>query len=277
MKKERGMKMAALSVLMFPLLLRGEMVETDRFEDVLSYIEASSGQVLVVSDLDNTLMRAKSQFGSVEWSDHLVRQLEEKGIDSARAQVLENAIWQAIQPHIEVQEVGEHTRETITEIQKRRIPFMGLTGRTPAECDVTRQQLKTIGIDFECSNVPKGSVTFPLKPSAAYERGILFATPFQKKSAVLAAFLDEFGLKPECIIFIDDKMSHVRDVARLAEVRGIRYVGIRLSAQDEAVSQFNPALAAIQWSLFPQPLSDAEAEKILKSHEESLAYTFGLK
>jgi hypothetical protein len=260
------MKVLMMMVLgIVPLLLRGEIIETPRFEEVLEHLEAASCKVLVVSDLDNTLMRATSQFGSVEWGDQLICELEEKGLSFERARLIENAIWGAVQSSIKVRAVGERTCATIEEIQKRKIPFLGLTGRAPVELECTCKQLRSLGIHFEHEMcLPQESIIFPFGPDAVYARGILFATPFHKKSRILFAFLDKCEVKPECIVFIDDKRENVEDIAEACKERGIRYVGIRLSAMDDAASHFNRELAAIQWEAFPRSLSDKEAERVLE-------------
>ena len=50
--------------------------ETDRFENILSYVDAHT---LVVVDIDNTLIHSKTMLGSAQWYYDLVNQSIQKG------------------------------------------------------------------------------------------------------------------------------------------------------------------------------------------------------
>src|SRR5581483_3453867 len=104
-----------------------------------------------------------------------------------------------------------------------------------------------------------------LPNNTLYDRGILFGSPHKKKSEVLFTFLGKHSFHPECILFIDDKLHHVEDLARACEEKGIEYYGIRFSAADDHVKSFDADLAEIQWRAFPTILTDEEAEIVQKN------------
>lgn len=136
-----------------------------------------------------------------------------------------------------------------------------MTARCPNEADYTVRQLHSIGINFENlkQKLKFDNFTNEMK-KPLYQQGILFGTPFNKKSQVLFEFLSENNFRPECI-----KLSHLEDISKACCERGILFYGVRFGGADEYVKAFNPQIADIQWSLFPVLISDKQAEKILIS------------
>lgn len=252
-----------------PGLLAAEIFETSSFSSLLTHLETgSSEKVLVICDIDNTLLRSSHALGSVAWADFLIDSLQQKGISTLEAQMIENILWRAVQPHIKVECIDQDTPKILKTIQERNIPMIALTARAPEEQHYTFDQLTSVGIDF--SPIHQTALVSPLNRDSErilFERGVMFCTPFKRKSDVLFAFLENFWDLPRKIIFVDDKWGHVEDLERECRLRGIDYTGIRFGGADGHVEKFNPHLAAVQWGAFPLILSDEEAEQILISRE----------
>ncbi len=244
----------------FPSLLIGSIIETSQFGDILLHIE---DPILIVCDIDNTLLRASQHLGSVAWGDNIIAQLERKGVSQQEAREIESIVWKAVQPHIKVESVDPHAPHVVHEIQRRNIPILGLTARSFDESECTINQLLSIGIHLLDSY--SSEFLFLEGGTAFYEKNVLFCSLFNKKSTVLFTFLDKHSIHPECILFVDDKLSHVEDVERACKERGIDYVGIRFSGADESVKNFDPRLAHIQWEAFPFILSDEQAQSMLRN------------
>lgn len=257
------MKIRNLIPILFavPALLAGKIVETDNFEDLLIPY-AALGKVLVVCDIDNTLLRGSQQLGSVAWSDHFFDQLIKKGIPYHEASLIESMIWQAIQPNLKVVTVDPKASAVIAKLQEQNIHVIALTARTPKEATYTFPQLVSLGIDFNYPAIAKQQLTLDNHP-VLYEKGIIFATPFIKKSQALFAFLEIHGIKPSCIVFADDKLGHVQDLEKACAERSIEYYGFRFSGADPFVKDFDPLIADIQWEALPACISDEQAKKIL--------------
>lgn len=252
-------------MLIFPSILISYIVETSQFHDILAHLEyAAPDKTLVVFDIDNTLLEASQHLGSVAWADYLISNMKSKGIDHKKAQEIENVFWMIVHPHIQVQAVDPNTSQVIQEIQNRTITILGLTARTPDEFGYTFKQLRSIGIDLtNQKQLPLSDQQILLDARASYQEGVLFSTPYNKKSEVLYAFLENNHIEPECIIFVDDKHHHVVDVQRASEDRGLKFIGIRFSGADKQFINFNPAIAEIQWGVFPTIISDQEALEML--------------
>ncbi len=79
--------------------------------------------------------------------------------------------------------------------------------------------------------------------------------------------LEILSLKPKHIVFINDKLTHVRDVEGSVELSGIEFTGLRYTFSDERVQNFRQDIAEIQWtqSSFNYILSDEEALAILST------------
>lgn len=259
--------MKILSILLIlPSLLIANIFETPRMAEILSYLNHSPDKLLVVCDIDNTLIKPNQFLGSVAWGEHVVAQLTNKGIDSKKAHEIEHILWETLQPHLMVETIDSETSQVIQEIQKRNIPIIALTARFPTESNYTCAQLQSVGIDFSQQKHLSPSQQFlPTEPSALYQDGVLFGTTKNKKSDVLFAFLDHASLSPECVIFVDDKQYHVEDVIHACQKRGIRCIGIRFSGADEDVNKFNPAIAEAQWKAFPAILSNGDALQMISN------------
>ena len=65
-------KKAILFLIILPTLIFSEIIETNSFEDISQHIIEGT---LIISDLDNTVFRAKRQFGSSEWADHIFQEI----------------------------------------------------------------------------------------------------------------------------------------------------------------------------------------------------------
>lgn len=239
-----------------PSLLIGNIVETSRFDDILIYIDQTSPRkTLVVCDLDNTLTVPCDPLGSVAWSEYLQSNLQSKGVSKKDAEVIEHILWKTIQPHIEVKTVDPKTSEVINELKKRQIPVLILTSRFPEDSWFTFAQLQSVGIDLSLQkDLPQVSLQLPLTPYALYEKGVLFSTTVNKKSAVFIKFLKLHKMDLKCVIFVDDKLHHVEDVENACKNLGIEYIGIHYIGADKYFKIFNPSKAEFQWKIFPNKM-----------------------
>lgn len=255
-----------LAFCIFPVLLTAHIIEITRLEEILQHIQPDEEKTtLVVFDIDNTLLKATQQLGSVAWGDDIAKNLENKRISKREAQEVVSVLWRTVQPHIKVQAVDPHTQSIIRKIQSQNIPIMCLTARKPQEAEYTRSQLQSIGIDLSSTRLtPAFEQFFHLTSDTLYDEGILFATPLNKKSQVFISFLEKTKINLKRVIFVDDKMEHVKDVKEALNHLKIECIGIRFGGADEDVRQFNPLIAKIQWDEFPRLVSDEEAYQMIK-------------
>lgn len=258
-------KLFAFIFFIYPVFLKGIIVESPKFFEIKRYIvNHRAEKVLIVCDIDNTLLRATQHLGSVAWGDSMIEELVSKGVSKEEAEEIESILWRTVQPFVKVQAVDPESSFILESLQDRGFLILGLTARCPNEAEYTMQQLRSIGINLGQLKQP---FTFESLSQEGhkplYSQGILFGTPFNKKSQILFKFLEENKLHPECIIFIDDKLSHLEDLSKECKGRNISFTGIRFSGADDVVKAFKPQIADIQWTLFPTLISDKQAEKVL--------------
>lgn len=247
--------------LLLPFCLQAKIVESKAISEILTHIPQNGREeVLLVCDLDNTLMRSKHQLGSVSWGEHVKENMLKKGVSKKEAQNIENIFWRAVHQKIPVELVDPEAAAILTQCHLMEVPVYGLTAREPIDAPFTHLQLASLGLTFT-STLPRQE--FELQGPALFDKGILFATSFNKKSQVLLHFLQHHKLTPELVIFVDDKQSHVQDVLETLEKHSIPCIGIRFSGADHHVSKFNPLIAECQWKAFPRILSDEEALAII--------------
>lgn len=238
-----------ISFIVLPLILLGDIKNIEWLRDVKSYID--SNKTLVVFDIDNTLLQSESHLGSVAWGDYIAQDLEAKGISKKDAQVVASVFWRAVQPSIKVKAVDIETKQVIKDLQTQKTMVMCLTSRMPQELLYTLNQLQTIGVDIKITApTQKSQKILASNCESFYTNGILFATPFNKKSEVFLSFLKKNNLYFKRIIFIDDKHSHVQDMEKAFCNEKTELVAIRFTKADKDIKTFNPNEAENQWKLF---------------------------
>ncbi|NGX60240.1 MAG: hypothetical protein KR126chlam3_01409 [Chlamydiae bacterium] len=257
------MRRLLLSALISQSLLSGAIIEISDMKDMLPLLDFSDPtKTMIVFDIDNTLLQAKQQLGSVAWGEHMTKELIKKRVPHDEAKEITNILWSAVQPYIEIEPVLPNTSWLVKDLQTQGATILCLTARAPHEVAYTHRQLKSIGIDLDGTDKQQ---EFFLNRKVLFYQNILFSTPFNKKSKTLLCFLEHNQLDVNQIVFIDDKYSHVEEVIRALEKKGITCLGIRFSGADQRVAQYNPKISALQWEAFPKILSDEEAEIILQS------------
>jgi FMN phosphatase YigB (HAD superfamily) len=228
-------------------------VETKRLSDITNYLE---DKILVIVDIDNTLIEPSQQLGSDQWAFSRVVELKKSGLSDQVAFSQALAEWRFIHSFTRVQTPEITTAALIHDLQARGYALMGLTTRFPEDAPMTQRELRDVNIDLSRSSVTKDAVDIPLKPPVQFAGGILFVTLLNKKGEALKAFLSEIDFHPKKILFIDDKLSHVKDVEEACLSMGIDYIGIRYGGSDARVAAYDHQMAEIQRLFLYHFLSD---------------------
>ncbi|MBS0625090.1 MAG: DUF2608 domain-containing protein [Verrucomicrobia bacterium] len=241
--------------------LHGEILETAHFKDLSQHASSST---LIVLDIDDTLLVPTQTLGTDVW---FLYQLDKNSsapdpLDKTLAQ------WEAIRHLTEMKIVEEGSDKIVSELQSKSIRVMGLTTQGIALATRTVKQLLSHNIDLSKTAPNKEDHYFLNGHGVLYRNGILF-TGGSPKGPALAKLLDRLGYRPEKIVFINDKKSHLLDVAKTMETIGIPFTGLRYSYSDARVASFRPEIAEIQFhhSNFSKILTDEEAIALLESHE----------
>jgi Protein of unknown function (DUF2608) len=263
--------LVALLLCAVPGVLASDLLATKNFSDVAATVQHYAEQygpkhVLLVLDIDNTIMSMDSELGSDHWfewqnyllqnepnSPHLVAKtfpglLEVQGIlfDRGRMHPTE-----ADEPPL------------IAKLQKLGIATVLLTSRGLEYRIPTERELKRCGYNFARSalpvhDVPKGQYLpyDPAKPEKSgltaaevakyklaaprpvlYTNGI-FMTAGQHKGVMLLTLLHQSDRDIKAIVYVDDNVRHVGSVFSAAVQRNIEITSYQYQHEDTRVQRF---------------------------------------
>ncbi len=240
--------------------LSAVILEADHFSELLNHLKPNT---LVVLDIDDTILVPAQTLGSDVWFVHqLKKYLTTNSPDDALDKAL--AEWEAIRHLTQMKVVEEGTPDIIKELQNKNITVMGLTTQGLALATRTVNQLRDVGVDLSLTAPSKEDHYFINKHGVLYRQGILFTSGTPKGTA-LTTLLNTIQFHPDHIVFINDKLTHLRDLESGFLGDNIAFTGLRYSYSDARVDSFDPRIANIQWerSTFGRILSDEEAKAIL--------------
>lgn len=232
------------------IYLHATIIDISHFAELVDYVDEKT---LVLVDIDDTLLITKQMLGCDEWFQQ--RYKETQSLEKALAE------WEAVRHLTEMELVEAETDQVIKKLQTEKIQLMGFTTQGLALATRTVQQLLAEQIDL--------SITAPLQEDHYFQvgqHGILFRngvlfTSGTHKGKALFQFWEGASLSYPRIVFINDKASHLQEVEREAEARGIEFVGLRYGYSDVKKGQFSPLVADYQFthSSLKHLLSDEEA------------------
>jgi len=217
---------------LFFLLLQtawGLILETETLADIHGYLEEKT---LVIFDIDNTLIAPIGILGSDQWAWARVKELKAKGLSEKEAfhQTMEE--WRQLHANMKMQTLEKDTAALVQNLQALNYPLIALTTRTPEDASLTRRELVQVGIDLKRTAIADGPLELALQEKAAFIDGILFISLENAKGDALKEFLHQTAYLPAKIIFIDDKLSHIKSVEKACFSLGLDFVGLRYGAAD---------------------------------------------
>lgn len=248
-------------ILVYCFSLSSEIVETPHFSQLLEHV---SPKTLVILDIDDTLLIPSQALGTDVWFIHRWNEYKKANIPADIA--LEKALndWQGIRHITDVKIVEEGTDSIVKTIQDQNITVMGLTTQGLALATCTILQLDSLHIDLSKTAPYNQDYYFMNGKGVLFRHGILFTAGTNKGKALLH-LLDHINYKPDHIVFINDKASHLNDLGLALAERNIKFTGLRYAYSDARVNAFDPEIADIQWkkSSFDHILTDEEAASYL--------------
>lgn len=220
-------------------------------------------RVLVVLDIDNTLLAMEQDLGSDQWF-YWQRSLEGAEPCSpllvADLLAAQGALYYASAMRPTQPDAAAHVRR----MQDAGLKVIALTARGPDYRLATFRELRRNGFSFWSSALPpQRGYGEPFLPEggdrpAHYEDGV-YLTAGQDKGVMLKALLRRTGQpNPTLIILADDKESNLRAVQKAFSWSGTAVHGWRYSGEDGAVEAFDAAAAAAQWEALHPALLELE-------------------
>jgi hypothetical protein len=194
--------------------------ETNQQQAIADHVynlkNVSSSDILVVYDIDNTLLAAKSEFGSYQWFSWQAQEIANRGENA-----LAKNIDELIQLHSKIYAIAgmRLTEPTLPEIinnfQKNKISVMALTSRLPDSRQGTERELELAGLNLSLTS-PGHSIAESFIPEGQtrmtnYQKGI-FMTSGLHKGEMISFLLKKFNKTYKYIIFVDDQIRHTEEV-----------------------------------------------------------------
>ena len=255
----------------------GEAV-TPAFADVRATIEAAAAthgdtNVLVVFDLDNTLLATDTDLGSEHWflwqAGLIGDGTAPRQADAAAASV--PALLQAQGWILQVASMHADEARIATdlgELQERGVHIMNLTSRNLDLRDATIRELSRNGIDLsKTAPGPAGGYaapfllelpsTEPAAKSVVFDRGVLL-TQGQNKGLILRALLAKTGHETAAIVFVDDRQRHLDNVQAAFKDRAEDVYTVRYTHEVTHVDAFQASdkeTVKAQWCAFSNGLA----------------------
>jgi hypothetical protein len=213
---------------------------------------AGSKRVLVVFDIDNTLLAMEQGLGADQWYDW------QKEINSNDKCSIYNvgdrfSVQGALYFASAMRPTQEDAASQIKAIQETGAPVIALTSRGQDYRLQTFRELRRNGYSFSHSAIgPAGGYADPFVPVengrvSRYEDGV-FLTAGQHKGQMLNALLQKTDIEmPDVIVMTDDKQKNLDAVKETFLALGVPVHAWRYTAEDENVQNFDPELADSQW------------------------------
>lgn len=238
--------------------------------------EVGPENVLVVFDIDNTMMATDIDLGSEHWfmwqSDLIKQGIGPEGgaVASTVADLLRVQTW--IYAVTGMHPTDATLPETMHAFSERGVRTMALTSRGPEMRDATLREIARAGIDLgRTAPGPQGGYAGPFfvdggaKP-VLFENGVML-TQGQHKGVMLAGILAKTGAAPRAIVFMDDRPHHLDGVQDSFKDRAERVYTVQYDherAQKAKFAASDKAEARAQWCLLSHGLA-----AILESSESA--------
>ncbi len=267
------MKFLIITLLLISSLsFSGEALETNSVLEIEKKVlekgkKHGTKNVLVVFDIDNTLMAMNQDFGSDQWwgwqtSNCLKKKAPSFCVTNSFGTLLD--IQGQIFAMSGMMPSEKETPRVIKSLQKKGYKVILLTSRGPDFRNATQRALKMNKMNFESSAIgPKKGYPGVFKPynlkspkkfgltkadlnksgnkksrKASYMNG-LFMTSGMNKGLMLKALLHKTGSKFKSIIFADDHIKHTKRMQQiLGDKKNIDLVTYRYGAIDPQVKAF---------------------------------------
>ena len=233
-----------------------EIISSDRYTDVKQLISEKvykygASEVLVVLDIDNTILTSDVDLGSDIWYQWQRGKLEVKPTENQKVSCLfEDAIGL-------LYELGTmHLTDTnlptfINEWQSQNISLFALTSRSPRYRTATERELKKQGIDLTKTAIRPINDSLPvyrynLKREMSYMKGVMM-TSGMNKGEMLAHMLAKTDRSFSAVVFVDDSEKNVQALLNEFKLKPIDFTIFHYTKiEEERIEKFGSVLSQEQ-------------------------------
>lgn len=215
--------------------------------EVATAAAASPNRILVVFDIDNTMMATDLDLGSEHWfmwQAELIKQ----GVDGRGGAVAASVedllrVQSWIYAMTTMHPTDASVPEALAGFADRGIHTLALTSRGPEMRDATLREISRAGIDLgRTAPGPSGGYAGQITLDAGQkpvilEDGVLL-TQGQHKGTMLVSLLAKVGLEVDAIVFVDDRPHHLDGVQEAFKDRRELVYTVRYDHERERKAAF---------------------------------------
>lgn len=221
-------------------------------------------QILVVLDIDNTLLAMEQELGSDQWY-YWQQDLEAENPCSPMLVGDRLEVQGALYFASAMRPTQPNAAQQVARLQEAGLRVIVLTSRGPGFRLATFRELRRAGFTFwENAWPPQRGFPEPFIPEggsrqALYEDGVIFAAG-QDKGQTLKTVLEKSGQPyPALIVMADDKQENLNQVMAAFSWSSTKVHAWRYTREDAVVEAFDPDKAVALWSELKPPLEQIEA------------------
>ncbi len=250
------MKFLLLSFLLISHVFAHEALTTNNHSDVVKKASELAGRygssrVLVVFDIDNTLLKARQPLGSDQWFEWQADAIAKKTPDAVFATFDELLEAQANLYQLSKMSLTQQDLPAlVATLKSNGHSIFLLTSRGPNLRNVTERELSRNGLSFGDKTIMKGIpedfIEVPFKQKVSFQNGI-FMTAGHHKGEALAYLVKKSNKSFDAIVFADDLEKHTKRVGEtFAASNKPEVVTFRYGHEDANVLNFrNSSKASI--------------------------------
>ena len=216
------------------------IVESKNITDIYTFIKPNeyNKDLLVIFDIDNTIAKPPTDFGSDQWFYAMHDQLIASGKSDQEVFDTILPVLFHIQFNTWLVPVEKNTVEVVNNLQEKGVSVIALTARSLKLAHRTIEQLHNIGIYFTNTDPYECPIKYGNKKPGLYIDGIIFSGN-NDKGEMLVHWLRQSNYRPQKVIFIDDKLKNLHSVEKALHNRDYPFIGIRYGYADDQVRNFS--------------------------------------
>jgi hypothetical protein len=242
------MKLLILSFVLMTQVFAHEALQTNDHNDVVKKATElsaryGSSRVLVVFDIDNTLLKARQPLGSDQWFEWQADAIAKKTPEASFASFDDLLAAQANFYQLSKMDLTQPELPALVDtLKKNGNTIFLLTSRDPSLRNVTERELKRNGLFFGdqtiMRGIPEDILEAPFKQRVSFMNGI-FMTAGHHKGEALAYILKKSGKTYDAIVFADDTEKHTIRVGQtFSASNSPEVITYRYGHEDENVLNF---------------------------------------
>ncbi len=200
-------------------------------------------QLLIVLDIDNTLLASNHQLGSqawTNWQEELIRESSPLAVTDnfSRLYQIMNTLY--TMGHMSPPEPQIPTM--LKQLQNAGVKVIALTARGPDMRSATEREMLRNGYDLRQSSIHQGAPgtylpDLPSPRAVSFQNGI-YMTAGQHKGRMLIDLLKKTGQRFKSLVFVDDSQKNVDHMDEAFNQYGIDGYSFRYGKMDPRVGQF---------------------------------------